>query len=429
MDEIKNINEPLVDDYIDSSRGNDNYKYFLYSAVAIVSIFALYVAWLYVSSDKDFGFEIEWKFWKSSILWPILSFIGFFLQFLDWQHTSFKEGWVVKDSWGREKFVENNDIMSSMFGGCVWPLISHFFLIPCAYGAALYYLIILPLALLNALIPYLAALFCIVMAVFFYKIAKNLGWKSHPLLKLFFAMVLFLLLISAVSIPTSYDFESNNEESVSQSEYIGYAKVTTKVANLRTGPGTDYEICMQANGEKLQVRQGDEIKILEDTGDWFKILLSDNETAYIKKTLCSDINYNQTSLQTNKEKEEISHHENTDDNTLENRESINEQAVNEEIQSADSNIIKLYGAVDKYPITMQLSIDGSVVKGTYYYNKQGPDRILKLYGSLNGLEMELFESDENGNQIGHFKGNFSDGEYYGEFVNIKGKSMPFRVSM
>lgn len=411
---------------------NQNFKYCLYGAVAIVAIAGLYVAWSYVSSDKDFGFDIEWKFWNSSFLWPILSIIGFFLQFLDWQHTSFKEGWVVKDSWGREKFVENNDVISSVFGGCVFPLIAHLFIIPCAYGAVLYYVIIIPLALLNALIPYLAALVSILLVVFFYNIAKNFAWKSSPLLKLFATMFVFLLLICCVSLPTVMDFGGEEEQSSvasSRPKAIGYATVTTKIANLRRGPGTDYEICMMPNGEKIQLKQGDEIQVLEDAGDWFKILLNDNETAYIKKTLCSGINYNQTSLQTNKEKEEISHHENTDDNTIENRESINEQVVNEEIQSADSNIIKLYGAVDKYPITMQLSIDGSVVKGTYYYNKQGPDRILKLYGSLNGLEMELFESDENGNQTGHFKGNFSDGEYYGEFVNIKGKSMPFRVSM
>lgn len=110
-----------------------------------MAIAGLYVAWSYVSSDKDFGFDIEWKFWNSSFLWPILSIIGFFLQFLDWQHTSFKEGWVVKDSWGREKFVENNDVISSVFGGCVFPLIAHLFIIPCAYGAVLYYVIIIPL--------------------------------------------------------------------------------------------------------------------------------------------------------------------------------------------------------------------------------------------------------------------------------------------
>lgn len=411
---------------------NQNFKYCLYGAVAIVAIAGLYVAWSYVSSDKDFGFDIEWKFWNSSFLWPILSIIGFFLQFLDWQHTSFKEGWVVKDSWGREKFVENNDVISSVFGGCVFPLIAHLFIIPCAYGAVLYYVIIIPLALLNALIPYLAALVSILLVVFFYNIAKNFAWKSSPLLKLFATMFVFLLLICCVSLPTVMDFGGEEEQSSvvsSRPKAIGYATVTTKIANLRQGPGTDYEICMMPNGEKIQLRQGDEIQVLEDAGDWFKILLSGNETAYIKKTLCSDINSVKSSQSIINDEAETEYHDDIEDNTIESTESIEEQEINEEeVPSADSNTVKLYGAVDKYPITMQLSIYDSVVSGTYYYNKQGPDNVLKLSGNLRGDELELFESDENGNQTGHFKGIFSNGEYYGEFVTAAGNAMQFRLN-
>ncbi len=93
-----------------------------------------------------------------------------------------------------------------------------------------------------------------------------------------------------------------------------------------------------------------------------------------------------------------------------------------------SRSVTLYGAVHKYPITMQLSIYDSVVSGTYYYNKQGPDNVLKLSGNLRGDELELFETDENGRQTGHFKGYYSNGEYEGEFVTMQGKSMQFRVS-
>lgn len=88
----------------------------------------------------------------------------------------------------------------------------------------------------------------------------------------------------------------------------------------------------------------------------------------------------------------------------------------------------LYGTVDKYPITMSLNIDGSVVKGTYYYNKQGPDNVLTLSGVMNGSEMDIYESDENGRQTGHFKGHYSNGEYQGEFITMQGKSMYFRVT-
>jgi hypothetical protein len=268
--------------------------------------------------------------------------------------------------------------------------------------------------------------------VFFYNIAKNFAWKSSPLLKLFATMFVFLLLICCVSLPTVMDFGGEEEQSSvvsSRPKAIGYATVTTKIANLRRGSGTDYEICMMPNGEKIQLRQGDEIQVLEDAGDWFKILLDGNETAYIKKTLCSDINYVQSSQSIINDEAETEYHDDIEDNTIESTESIEEQEINEEeVPSADSNTVKLYGAVDKYPITMQLSIYDSVVSGTYYYNKQGPDNVLKLSGNLRGDELELFESDENGNQTGHFKGIFSNGEYYGEFVTAAGNAMQFRLN-
>lgn len=93
-----------------------------------------------------------------------------------------------------------------------------------------------------------------------------------------------------------------------------------------------------------------------------------------------------------------------------------------------SRSVTLYGAVHKYPITMQLEIKGSVVKGTYYYNKQGPDNVLTLSGVFDNGEMDIYETDENGRQTGHFKGYYSNGEYQGEFVTMQGKSMQFRVS-
>lgn len=102
------------------------------------------------------------------------------------------------------------------------------------------------------------------------------------------------------------------------------------------------------------------------------------------------------------------------------------EIVEEQVEGHQS--VTLYGTVDKYPITMSLNIDGSVVKGTYYYNRQGPDKVLTLSGVMNGSEMDIYESDENGRQTGHFKGYYSNGMYQGEFITMQGKSMFFRVT-
>ena len=84
-------------------------------------------------------------------------------------------------------------------------------------------------------------------------------------------------------------YGGNDTEVATTPTAIGHATVTANVANLRTGPGTDYDFYMLSEGTKLQVTKGDNVEILEDAGDWFKVLTSDGGVAYIKKTLCTDM--------------------------------------------------------------------------------------------------------------------------------------------
>lgn len=274
------------------------YRIFLYFATGIVAGAGLYVAWLYVSNHRDIGFIIEWKFWKSTILWPTLSVIGFFLQFLDWEHTSFSEGWFVKDSWGREKWVENNDIISVLWGNCLFPLIAHFFLIPCIYGAILYYIIIAPLALVNAFIPYIAAAVCIFIPVLFYIISRNFDKMSYSFVRLVGVMVIFLFAVGLLYLPTTYDFSSHKKEITSSEikrKTIGEITIKTQMANLRTGPGANYAICTRLDGTKVQAHKGERFEVLELKGKWYKVLLSDGTEAFIKKSLCKKmISYSTT---------------------------------------------------------------------------------------------------------------------------------------
>ena len=89
---------------------------------------------------------------------------------------------------------------------------------------------------------------------------------------------------------------------------------------------------------------------------------------------------------------------------------------------------KFHGDVDKYPITMELQIDGEKVNGSLYYDKYGPDNILVLSGGLNKNEIELNESEKNGKPTGHFRGKYSNGVFQGEYTTSKGKTMSFAVS-
>ena len=87
-----------------------------------------------------------------------------------------------------------------------------------------------------------------------------------------------------------------------------------------------------------------------------------------------------------------------------------------------------HGVVDKYPVTMQINVEGSIVKGSYYYDKKGPNAILTLLGSNNNGILDLNETDATGKPTGHFYGKYSDGVYKGQFVTSQGKKMPFVVT-
>lgn len=88
----------------------------------------------------------------------------------------------------------------------------------------------------------------------------------------------------------------------------------------------------------------------------------------------------------------------------------------------------LNGYVDKYPITMHIDVDGSLVEGSYYYNKRGPGAKLNLSGKFDEGDMNLNETDEKGTPTGHFQGEFDGSEFKGMFITNKGKRMPFVVS-
>ena len=103
----------------------------------------------------------------------------------------------------------------------------------------------------------------------------------------------------------------------------------------------------------------------------------------------------------------------------------------DELEMEQTEIVHLSmsGSVDKYPITMQLNIEGSTVKGHYYYDKQGPDKVLTLEGVKNtDNRLYLDEFDEYGEKSGTFIGSLLNGIFEGEFVTAKGKSLYFHVS-
>ena len=90
------------------------------------------------------------------------------------------------------------------------------------------------------------------------------------------------------------------------------------------------------------------------------------------------------------------------------------------------------GHVSDYPITMYIEINGTQVKGYYYYDRQyekkGMEAKLNLSGTNDSGQLDLNETNSDGTPTGHFRGKLRDVIFKGQFINTKGEQMPFSVS-
>ena len=100
----------------------------------------------------------------------------------------------------------------------------------------------------------------------------------------------------------------------------------------------------------------------------------------------------------------------------------------DETEIVEEKNYRMHGYVGNYPVTMMLEITGSVVGGSYYYDRQGSKNILLLTGTIENGAIDLNETTVDGMPTGHFKGKLSKGIFIGDFFNSKGDKMSFRIS-
>ena len=92
-----------------------------------------------------------------------------------------------------------------------------------------------------------------------------------------------------------------------------------------------------------------------------------------------------------------------------------------------SNVVFKGNIDDKYPIVMTLQIEGSSVKGKYYYTKYDSSNSLKLVGTYSNKILNLNEYNSDNENTGVFNGRYEENIFSGIFINYKGKQMPFKL--
>lgn len=95
------------------------------------------------------------------------------------------------------------------------------------------------------------------------------------------------------------------------------------------------------------------------------------------------------------------------------------------------NSYQLKGMIDnKYAVTMLISIQDKKIYGKYYYDKNGSDHFLYLYGGISdGGDVVLLEFNHEKQQTSNFKGQFTGNAFYGTFTNYKQIKMPFELCL
>ncbi len=108
-------------------------------------------------------------------------------------------------------------------------------------------------------------------------------------MKKFFGYLLFFALCIGL-----YKYCTGDSDKSDAPKVMKQVRVAAKVANLRTGPGTNYD-CLTVNadgtGGKWQVTSGTVLDVLKEKKGWYQVRVGDDpRTAYIKQTLCAELN-------------------------------------------------------------------------------------------------------------------------------------------
>lgn len=266
----------------------------LYAGSAIMVLLSVWAAWNI--AQKSFGLGVEWNIFKSSGLWTFFSVIGFFLQFFNWQHTSFEHVTEVTYADGSKKRYKSMDIIDNMEGSFLWPLISHLVLIPAMYGAIMYYILMVCLALIGSIMPYVLALLVIGSVYLYYILGTRMKQRKFRIALLITMSVLFAL--AYIGFAGNLTFDSANENNVESIEEKHFVRCTGNGVNLREQPNTSSaKLFIEASDSGRMIFMKDAtdssfspyqlydmhiVQLLSEEGEWYNIQVN-GVSAYAMK--------------------------------------------------------------------------------------------------------------------------------------------------
>lgn len=273
------------------------FSVFHYIGIVLMVALSAWAAW--GVAQKSFGLGVEWNIFHSTGLWTFFSVIGFFLQFFNWQHTSFDHVTEVTYADGSKKRYKSQDIIDNMEGSFLWPLISHLFLIPAIYGAVIYYVLMICLALIGGIMPYVLALLVVGSVYFYYKLGIRMKQRKFRMVLLVVMSVLFAFAYVGLADNISFNFNFFSENNIGIQEEKRFVRCVGNGVNLREQPDANSArlyreasdsgrmFFIQGNADSsyspYQLFDTNIVQLLSEEGDWYKLAVDGVQVYALKK--------------------------------------------------------------------------------------------------------------------------------------------------
>lgn len=144
------------------SQQTKTYRKQIKIATVVVVLSSVAAVCLMFIHGVSIDFTPNWNYFKSALAFP-LWIVGFLLS-LKYQVGSLVFG--HEDSKG--KFKKSNDVVDSMLGSIIYPLLMRFIVYPLLFALPIYYAIMVVVVILGVILPYVFALLMIASSALYY---------------------------------------------------------------------------------------------------------------------------------------------------------------------------------------------------------------------------------------------------------------------
>lgn len=275
----------------------------------LVFVYSGLAAW--AITKLEWNIDIEWNCFNSPKLYSVLCVLGFFFQFLkgNWTHFSYKTYDVYMDEQGRPKEVKRHrDVIDSVEGGFLWPLIAHIFIYPMIIGAILYYIIMWGFSLLQDIMPYILAILTFLSASLFFIISQKMLVRKYRIFLIGLLTICFVVFYRSIVRSCNPTLLNTQNTESSALPFKKVVKLTSNNVNLRMKPDTESPRLVRNMGEydgpwldwadkaltkEQEPVRAEHLHVVGEEGEWYKAVYCEefvgSDSVYVKKDFCDDV--------------------------------------------------------------------------------------------------------------------------------------------